>query len=273
MSVTEAKPLPAAGDMTSLGLYRKLREQILNGDLPPGAAVSQAGLAARLGVTRTPLREALRLLQQEGLIDAQFNRQVRVTGLSMDELEQLYAQRILHEVLALRLSVPLLSPEEFDELRGLHTQMLELATPETFVQWEQVHRRFHSLLVSHSGDRLQSFVTELADHGRRYRHQLLDLGGGGPSVYGPGMPEHLTIVEACEQRDEERAGQLLARHLGRTALTLVSLRDPTHEPRAVREALRLAIPGGGDGAAGASSIDTRTRPGTRWVSLQRGQAL
>lgn len=226
------------------GLYRHLREQILDGELPPGAPISQAGLAGRYGVTRTPMREALRLLQREGLVDAEFNRRARVSQLSMEELEQLYAQRILHETLALRLGVPRFSPEDLEHLRALHERMVELADPELFVEWEHVHRDFHALLVRLGGERLSALILQLADHGRRYRHELLTLRGHLPAadVFGPGMPEHLSIIEACEQRDVAGAGVLLARHLGRTALNLVSMKDPRHEPTVVREALRLAIP-------------------------------
>src|SRR5213078_3588550 len=129
------------------GLYRLLREQILDGELPPGAPISQAGLAVRYGVTRTPMREALRLLQREGLVDAEFNRRVRVSRLSIEELEQLYAQRILQEALAVRLSVPRFSESDLHDLRSLHEQMIELANPQTYIEWEHAHREFHALLV------------------------------------------------------------------------------------------------------------------------------
>jgi DNA-binding GntR family transcriptional regulator len=230
------------GGLSTEGIYLLLREQILDGEFAPDAPISQAGLAEQYGVTRTPLREALRLLQREGLVQAEFNRRTRVSGLSMGELEQIYSQRILHETLAIRLGVPLFSDGDLDEMRALHARMIGLASADTFADWEQVHRRFHGLLVKYAGESLVRFILELADHSRRYRHQLLDLNAGDPSAFRPNITEHLSIVEACERRDISASGSLLARHLGRTALELVSLTDPRHEPRVIREALRLAIP-------------------------------
>src|SRR5689334_13784123 len=75
-------------------VYRRLYAEILAGELDPGKAISQIKLAERLGVSRTPLREALRMLERDGLVHAEPNRRVRVTPVSVDDLEQLYALRV-----------------------------------------------------------------------------------------------------------------------------------------------------------------------------------
>ena len=123
--------------------------------------------------------------------------------------------------------------------------MIELANPQTYIEWEHAHREFHALLVRYAGERLIESILQLGDHARRYRHDLLsrNVDRHATDLFGPGMPEHLKIVEACERRDVAGAGILIADHLGRTALTLVSLSDPRHDPLAVREALRLTMPG------------------------------
>src|SRR5919198_5195360 len=86
-------------------VHERLRDGILRGEFDPRVPISQVQLAARLGVSRTPLREALRMLQREGLIDSEPNRRVRVAELSLADLEQLYASRVVIEALAVRLSV------------------------------------------------------------------------------------------------------------------------------------------------------------------------
>ena len=92
--------------------YEELRRQILQGELAPGATFSQVQLSDQLGVSRTPLREAVRLLQMEGLLRAEPRRRVRVSPLSTEDFEDLYAIRIALESLAVRLTVPQLDQTE-----------------------------------------------------------------------------------------------------------------------------------------------------------------
>ena len=104
-------------------VHGALREAILEGGLEQGTILSQVQLAERYGVSRTPLREALRLLQGEGLIDALPNRRVQVASFSVDDLEQIYAMRITLESLAVRLSV---AQFDADDLRGLNARLAEM---------------------------------------------------------------------------------------------------------------------------------------------------
>ena len=97
-------------------VHEHLRQRILDGTIPPGTVLSQVQLAQQLGVSRTPLREALRLLQEERLVLAEHNHRVRVADINLEELEALYASRIMLESLALALTVPRLSQGELDAL-------------------------------------------------------------------------------------------------------------------------------------------------------------
>lgn len=202
--------------------------------------ISQVALAARLGVGRTPLREALRMLQRERLVDAEYNRRIRIAPLTTEELEQLYALRILQETLAIRLSVPYLTDDELAELERLLIQMDRLSDGE-FEVWEQPHRAFHQLLIAHAGQRVRASTDELQDHTERYRRALILQ---HPIALTLGAADHTRIVAACNDRDEIAAGDTLARHLGRTALSLISISDPLHDPVTVRAALRVAIADG-----------------------------
>src|SRR5260370_35107220 len=98
-------------------IHSDLRRAIPKNDLPGGMILNQVHLARRLGVSRTPLREAMRMLQREGLIEGESNKRLRVSSLSLPGLEDLYAMRILLEGLAIRLSVPRLSDGELKEIR------------------------------------------------------------------------------------------------------------------------------------------------------------
>ena len=110
--------VPGGRDATDV-IHADLRGRILSGDIAPGAGLSQARIAKECLVSRGPVREAFRLLQREGLIEVEVNQRARVTDLSVEEVEHLYALRVSNETLALGLSVPRFGPAELDELDRL----------------------------------------------------------------------------------------------------------------------------------------------------------
>jgi DNA-binding GntR family transcriptional regulator len=200
-------------------IHRQLRQAILRGELTAGSELSQVKLADDFGVSRGPVREALRLLEREGLVE-----------------EELYALRIVTEAFAIRATVPHLTG---DELAMLHTHLDEMnALAGTDVGlWETVHRRFHHTLVSYSGARIVRLIAQLYDHAERYR---LVYHAQGPRAWSQGDAEHREIVAACDERDSPEAAAALARHLARTASSVLMQVAPDHEPSLVRDAVRAA---------------------------------
>ena len=230
-----------APELSTEVVHDRLREAILRGELDSRMPISQVKLAARLGVSRTPLREALRMLQREGLIDAAPNRRVRVAELSITDLEQVYASRVLVEALAARLTVPRYSTEDLAELKAALSEMNQLQDERDIDAWEAAHRRYHELLRKDAGERIERLARELSDHAERYRRVYM----AAPLAWPTAAREHAAIVEACESGDGVAVSIELVRHLARTALTLIALVDPEHEPTPVREALRLVTAGRG----------------------------
>src|ERR1700712_215458 len=104
-------------------IHDELREAILSGAMPAGAVLSQVRLAEDFGVSRGPVREALRLLQREGLVEAELNRRVRIADVSVDDLEELYAMRIVNEALAVRAIVLRLTGQQLQELHAALEEM------------------------------------------------------------------------------------------------------------------------------------------------------
>jgi DNA-binding GntR family transcriptional regulator len=229
---------------TEMGLdeiHDQIRDSILQGELAPGTLVSQVALARELGVGRTPLREALRMLQREGLIEAETNRRVRVAPFSVEDLEQLYSMRVTLEALACRSSVPQLTAEDLDEMEIALVEMDECIERGDVAGWRDPHRRFHYVIVRHAGERLVRTVTQLSDHAERYRHFKLAQDGLALSA---GRVEHRAIAEACKAGDAVAASNALAQHLARTALTVMMMAEPGHEPVGVRLALTLVMGNG-----------------------------
>src|SRR5207237_8971315 len=103
--------------------YLQLRRAIVRCEIPSGVQLSQRELSQLTGVGRKPLSNALRMLQREGLVEAEPNHRVRVADFSISDLEQLYAMRISLEALAIRLTVPLLQADELRRLEGFFTEM------------------------------------------------------------------------------------------------------------------------------------------------------
>jgi len=214
-------------------VHAALRGSILRGELEPGSEVSQVQLATQLGVSRTPLREALRLLQREGLIESRPNRRVRVAPLSIEDFDELYALRLAVESTALKLSVPRLTPEELADLEGQMAQMAHYAAAADYERWEVPHRAFHAGLVGHSGARMMRTIAELSDHATRYRWLYMS----GSPARELADAEHRAILDAVQARDAGKAAVLLVRHLARTPLTIMPRLDGDYEPRAMRQVL------------------------------------
>jgi DNA-binding GntR family transcriptional regulator len=237
--MTDVRPADSM-PVTVEALHDELRRQILTGELAPGAVLSQVKLADAFGTGRTPLREALRMLQREGLVDAEYNRRVRVAELSTSELDQIYACRVVLEAMAVRATILRFGDGDLIRLRELLEAMESFMPnpPEHLAEWEESHSAFHRLLISRAGDRIVREALDLQDQALRYRKIM---GHEVPSLFAPGAVEHAALVVAAERREVEDAGPLLAKHLARSGLALLSQVNPTYDAVALRQALRLVI--------------------------------
>ncbi|HWF73516.1 MAG TPA: GntR family transcriptional regulator [Solirubrobacteraceae bacterium] len=213
-------------------VYERVRTAILDGELAPGAVMSQVALAEELGISRTPLREALRMLQSERLVEAEPNRRVRVAPMSPADLEELYVVRVTLEAEAVRLSVPRMTPEDLALLEGHMAQMAHYAGAKDYRRWGVPHRAFHRALTAPSGERVNDMLGQLFDHAERYRRLHI---GQGPSAWA--TAEHREILDACKAGDRDASAGRLAGHLARTGLEVSELLDPAYDP----EQLRIAV--------------------------------
>jgi len=236
-------------------VHRTIREAILDGTLAGGQTMSQVALADQLGVSRTPLREALRMLQSEGLIEGEPNRRVRVAPQSIERLEELYTIRIPLEVTALRLSLPRMAPEDFAQLEGSMAEMAHFAEMDDYGRWLIPHQAFHRGLTSHAGPRFDALLVQLSEHAERYRRIHF-----GRTFSQPSTRDHREILDACKAGDRDLAAALLARHLARTVFGIVQLVEVGYDPAALREVLAdISSETGHDASVEAPSKTRRRR--------------
>ncbi|SJM71060.1 GntR family transcriptional regulator [Gulosibacter sp. 10] len=195
---------------------RRLREAILEGGFAPGSRLRQEELAERFEASRVPVREALRLLEAEGLVTNVPNKGSWVARLNHAECDELYRVRERLEPLLLTMSIPGLTPEVVDELRRLADAMGGAVSPEEFLRLDT---EFHALTYSGAGTIwLGEQVRRLWNRTQHYRRAFAVLvRAEGDEVVDH---DHQLLVAAIAAGDAEEAGSVLAFHIRRTRLQL-----------------------------------------------------
>jgi DNA-binding GntR family transcriptional regulator len=222
-------------------VHDRLRAAIVAGDLAAGRATSQVTLARELGVGRTPLREALRMLQREGLVISEPNRRVRIAELSSSDAEQLYIMRFALEGVAARITVPTLSSDDFAELEGYMAMMDHYMRADNYLGMRAPHRAFHLRFVGGAGQRVSGLIGDLFDHAERYRRAF------GATSPGDGWDqrraEHRAIIEAAATGDVDLTVRCLIAHYARTIAVIFEALDPEHDLARLRTAVTIVAPG------------------------------
>jgi DNA-binding GntR family transcriptional regulator len=209
----------AEGDLaTSHRIAASLKEEILSGKFPPGARIRQEDIAEQYGASRSPVREALRMLEADGLVTLVANTGAWISQLSLAECEEMYQIRERVEPLLLRTSIPNLTPESLVRLREIAKQLEESEDVEQFLLFD---REFHLLSYSGAstallGDMVQR-LWNTTQHYRRAYSRLLATDGFKSAHY-----EHYLLLEAISRSDTEDAERILYGHIRRTRLELAN---------------------------------------------------
>ncbi|MGO9154780.1 GntR family transcriptional regulator [Mycobacterium sp.] len=215
-----------------------LRQQIIDGDLAAGAKISQLQLSRRLSVGRTPLREALKLLEREGLVISNgLHRSVQISPLSMVDLDDLYSLRVTGESLAIWSTVPALRDDDF---AMLERHLAVMTDPADLPAAEEAHRAFHAGLRIGTGQRMQNHLEMLFQHAERY---IRAFARDDPELIEKKHQEHRNILAACRRRDRNGARSLLIDHVASTAIAL--MQAERHAPFSLPLAVRMAKVGAG----------------------------
>lgn len=203
-------------------IVRQLREEILDGRLRPGERLHQQAVAERFGTSRLPVREALRQLQNEGLVVVHPNAGARVARLAASELDEVYQLRERLEPLLVQRSAGAGVPEGQLATMRRETEWLEEIDPVgREAEWLAHDRSFH--MASFAGvsmPRLRSIVESLWNVAEQYRRAYLGLRSGSLDST---MLEHRLLLDAVERRDGDDAARVLEMHIRRTRLGLAAI--------------------------------------------------
>lgn len=219
-------------------VYDGLRTAILRSELEPGASVSQAQLARTFGTGRTPLREALRMLQREGLVIAAPNQRVRIATLTAEDFEEIAIARLALEAVAIRITVPTLTATNFAALDGYMAQMEYYQKVSDLRGLREPHRAFHHTFVAAAGPRVSAEIGELTDHVERYRLRF-----GAFAGWDDRRTEHQAILDAAADADADLAAHRLVEHYARTIPLVFVALDPGHDLGRLRTTIRAVAPG------------------------------
>lgn len=186
-----------------------LRQAIVAGELLPGEALRQDALAERFGVSRVPLREALKTLEGEGQVVYEPHRGYKVARLSMDDLLEVYRIRELLEAEAVRLAVKRADDGVLDELRQAAKEVDDASDAGDLLTMTEANRRFHFIMVTAAQmPRLERLIRVLWDATDTYRFVYY----GTPSNRAVVRDEHAMMIDAFAGRDAERLISLLDLH-------------------------------------------------------------
>jgi DNA-binding GntR family transcriptional regulator len=231
--------LRSDGRRAAVDVHDTLREAILSGRLQPGTILSQVEVARALNVSRTPVREAMRMLQESGLVSSEPNLRSQVLGFDPDDIESLYIKRILLEAFGVSVTTKQMNAATLERLRTVIESLEGDESHETFATWQALHRELHSLIVSAAG---APFIADMRELERRSaRYQSAYKGEHRTGWWHRGETEHRAMYEAMAAGDGPRAAELAARHLARTALEVLASLAPEHDTSNLRASLKFAI--------------------------------
>jgi len=201
--------------------YYRVRARILAGEFAPGAVIRQEVLADEIGISVTPLREALRRLKSEGLVVLDAHRDARVSELTAEEARHLYEVRTSLDSLAAGLAAQRRTEASVNELRESAERLQPLAggAGEDAVR---AHRQFHTALYRASGNPvLIGMLDDLWDKSDRYRRLGLELIAGSAEPRMRDYQEHFRLMELVVAGDSEGAAALMRRHVQSSLNALV----------------------------------------------------
>lgn len=189
-------------------VYEQLRAAILNGEYRPGASLTEVEVSTAFGVSRTPVREALRRLLDDGIVERS-GRRLTVRHTTPEEVLEIYACRIVLEGMAADWAARMRTDYDLAMLRRAAKRMMELKDP-TPAEMARTNQVFHVSVwrASHNAT-LSELLERLSLHTRRYPEPTISQ----PGRWQEAVEEHSELLKAIQMQDSERAAKLASEHM------------------------------------------------------------
>ena len=191
----------------------RLRDMIIEGQLPSGNRIHEGDLCQQLGISRTPLREALKVLAMEGLVDLTPGRGATVHQLTAKDIQDMLSVLSALEHLAGTLTCQQATDEEIQEIRHLHDEMLSFHAAGDSLPYFKRNQQIHSRLIELSGNESLALVHDILQARlKRIRY----IGDQNPDTWSAAVADHEEMIAALEARDGARLSAALVEHLAST---------------------------------------------------------
>ncbi len=206
-------------------VYRSLKQWIIELQLAPGEILRDQELAVQLGVSRTPVREALRQLEDEGLVITSFHKWTKVAPSNLEEITALYPVVAALEVAALELAMPRLTAADIKELEAINVALAKAIAADARQQATELDAQFHAIIVRASQNaEIEKLLANL-----RPRIKRIELAHFGDQRMAPqSIQEHKTIIAALRAVDTQAALQAIKQNwsLPPDLLRLIAAKSP-----------------------------------------------
>ena len=194
-------------------VIERLRDMIVEGELAPGQRIAEGKLCEEFGISRTPMREALKVLASEGLVELRPNRGTRVTEITPQEIGELFEVVSGMERMAGELAAERMSEKDLDRLRALNERMERHFENGQRHEYFKLNQQVHNMIVELAGNSVLSAThASLMVKARRARYFAIM----SQDRWEESVREHAQIIEAFAARDAQTAGKLILKHVRKT---------------------------------------------------------
>ena len=206
-------PAPIARQSLHDQVVTRVRDLIIEGALTPGMRIHEGQLGAKLGVSRTPLREALKVLASEGLIELVASRGAIVRRFTAKDVRDMLDVLAVLEAFAARLACRVATDAQIADVRAIHDRMVDRYAVRDRLEYFKLNQRIHSAFLRLAGNAtLEEAHASIQSRMKRIRY----IGNEEPPKWAAALAEHEEMIRALEKRDGDALAAVVTRHLENT---------------------------------------------------------